>query len=139
MKSTATLLIGYYHDLLLRDINADLLTDKMNSAGLLTDTEVSIISSGHSIHHKNWLLLEHVRHMDVEALVTFCELLQKIWPEIGLQLITGIVSYVHIASYIKTHGSESQGQEKAGHAQQTSELFTGSTGLKLVNALNKPQ
>ena len=38
---------------------------------------------------------------------------------------------------IKTHGSESRGQEEAGHMQQTSELFTGSTTLKLVNALNK--
>ena len=95
MKSTATLLIAYYHDLLLRDINADLLTDKMSSAGLLTDTEVSVISSGHSVHYKNWLLLEHVRHMNVQALTTFCELLQEMWPEIGLQLITGIVYYIY--------------------------------------------
>ena len=89
-RSTATLLIGYYYNLLLRDINADLLTEKMSSAGLLRDTDVSTISSGHSIHHRNWLLLEHVRHMDVEALMTFCELLQEMWPEIGLQLITGM-------------------------------------------------
>ena len=40
--------------------------------------------------------------------------------------------------YIKTHGSESRGQEEAGHMQQMSELFTSSTGLKFVNALNKP-
>ena len=39
---------------------------------------------------------------------------------------------------IKTHDSESQGQEEAGRTRQTSELFTGSTALKLVNALNKP-
>ena len=41
-------------------------------------------------------------------------------------------------SRIKTHGSESRGQEEAGRTRQTSELFTGSTGLKFVNALNKP-
>ena len=40
--------------------------------------------------------------------------------------------------YIKTHGSESWGQEEAGHTRRTSELFTGSTTLKFVNALNKP-
>ena len=32
---------------------------------------------------------------------------------------------------IKTHGSESQGQEEAGCIQQKSELFTHSTTLKL--------
>ena len=40
--------------------------------------------------------------------------------------------------YIKTHDSESRGQEEAGHMQRMSELFTGSTALKLGKALNKP-
>ena len=40
--------------------------------------------------------------------------------------------------YIKTHDSESQGQEEAGYMQQMSELFTRSTVMKFVNALNKP-
>ena len=39
---------------------------------------------------------------------------------------------------IKTHGSESRGQEEAGCTRRTSELFTRSTALKFVNALNKP-
>ena len=39
---------------------------------------------------------------------------------------------------IKTHGSESRGQEEAGRTQRMSELFTGSTTVRLVNALNKP-
>ena len=39
---------------------------------------------------------------------------------------------------IKTHGSESRGQEEAGRTRRTSELFTRSTALKFVNALNKP-
>ena len=38
---------------------------------------------------------------------------------------------------IKTHDSESRGQEEAGRTRQTSELFTHSTALKFVNALNK--
>ena len=41
-------------------------------------------------------------------------------------------------SDIKTHSSESRGQEEAGRTRRTSELFTGSTAVKLVNALNKP-
>ena len=39
---------------------------------------------------------------------------------------------------IKTHDSESRGQEEAGRMQRTSELFTCSTALKFVIALNKP-
>ena len=38
---------------------------------------------------------------------------------------------------IKTHDSESQGQQEASCTQRTSELFTRSTVLKFVNALNK--
>ena len=40
--------------------------------------------------------------------------------------------------HIKTHDSESRGQEEAGCMQRMSELFTGSTTVKLANALNKP-
>ena len=43
-----------------------------------------------------------------------------------------------LCTYIKTHDSESRGQEEAGRTPRMSELFTGSTALKLVNALNKP-
>ena len=39
---------------------------------------------------------------------------------------------------IKTHDSESRGQEEAGRTRQMSVLFTGNTGVKFVNALNKP-
>ena len=86
---TSTLLIGYYRGLLLRSIDADLLTDKMCSIGVLTSQDQLVISSGHSIYQKNWLLLEHVQHMDMQVLLTFCELVQEIWPQIGSQLIAG--------------------------------------------------
>ena len=39
---------------------------------------------------------------------------------------------------IKTHDSESRGQEEAGCTRRMSVLFTGNTGVKFVNALNKP-
>ena len=39
---------------------------------------------------------------------------------------------------IKTHDSESRGQEEAGRTRRMSVLFTGNTAVKLVNALNKP-
>ena len=88
--STATLLIGYYHGLLLNNIDADLLIDKMCTVGLLTAHEETVISSGHSVFQKNWLLMEHVRQMKVPAVMTFCDLVQQIWSRIGMQLITGL-------------------------------------------------
>ena len=39
---------------------------------------------------------------------------------------------------IKTHNSESQGQEEAGRMQQVSYLRVYRTALKFVRALNKP-
>ena len=90
MISTSTLLIGYYHGLLLRDTNADSLIGDLYSTGLLTAHEQNVILSGHSFHHRNWLLLEHVRHMDSQSLLVFGELVKETWPQIGMQLITGI-------------------------------------------------
>ena len=87
--SIGTLLIGYYHGLLLRDIDADLLTDKMCSSGLLTADDQSLISSACSVHHRNWLLMERVRHMDLQFLVEFFKLVEE-WPKIGSQLNAGI-------------------------------------------------
>ena len=42
-----------------------------------------------------------------------------------------------IGAFIKTHDSELRGQEEAGCTRRMSVLFTGSTGVKFVNALNK--
>ena len=42
------------------------------------------------------------------------------------------------SKWIKTQDSESRGQEEAGLTRRMSVLFTGSTGVKFVNALNKP-
>ena len=55
-----------------------------------------------------------------------------------LDIDSDINTAVHAILLIKTHDSESRGQEEAGRTQRTSELFTGSTTMKLVNALNKP-
>ena len=101
--SIATLLIGYYHGLLLKDIDADLLTDKMCSTGLLTAEEQSVISSGHSVHHRNWLLLEHVRHFELQLLLEFCELVKEEWIEIGSQLTAGMYVYQFIRCNIHTN------------------------------------
>ena len=88
--SSHTLLIGYYHGLLVRDIDADLLTDKMFSIGLLTVDEQAVISSSHSVCHRNWLLLEYVRRKGRVFLSKFCELVREKWPQISSQLYIGI-------------------------------------------------
>ena len=90
----------------MRDIDADLLTDKMFSTGLLAADELSVISSGHTVHHKNWLLLEHVRHFELQRLLEFCKLVKEEWVEIGLQLTAGMyicslgTTYVHTYIHI---------------------------------------
>ena len=52
----------------------------------------------------------------------------------GIPLLHALITCITI---IKTHDSESRGQEEAGRTRRTSELFTRSTALKFVNALNK--
>ena len=93
MSSTSTLLIGYYHGLLLRDTSADSLMGDLYANGLISAEEQNVALSGHSSHHRNWLLLEHVRHMDSQALLAFSELVKNVWPQIGMQLVTGIHIY----------------------------------------------
>ena len=78
MMTTATLLIGYYHGLLLSSIDADLLTNTMCSTGLLTAHEQVIISTGSCTAHgctssnevlsisagnmaSNWLTTDNIR------------------------------------------------------------------------------
>ena len=53
--------------------------------------------------------------------------------------ITTYVAMCSCAPNIKTHGSESRGQEEAAVRDElASELFTRSTAVKFVGALNKP-
>ena len=87
--------MSYYHDLLLTSLNADSLINQMSSTGLLTDQEQAIISSGHSVHQRNTMLLEYTRHMDIQAVKSFCELVQEAWPQIGSQLIIGMYICMH--------------------------------------------
>ena len=98
--SSSTLLIGYYHGLLLRDIDADPLIDKLCSTGLLTVDQQSMISSGHSVHHRNWLLLEHVQYMSPEFVLQFNVIIQEEWSEIGSQLNIGVYLYYIYVTYI---------------------------------------
>ena len=99
MLPTSTLLIGYYHGLLLRDTNADSLVGDLYSTGLLTVQELNVILSSHSSHHRNWLLLEHVRHMDSQALLGFSGLVKDVWPHIGIQLTTGTFVCYEVDNY----------------------------------------
>ena len=83
----STLLIGYYHSLLMRDIDPCAVMDKMCS---LAPHDRGTILAGHSIYQRSWLLLEHVRHMEVQMLLKFCEFVQEFLPQVGLQLVTGM-------------------------------------------------
>ena len=90
MALPSTLLIGYYFGVLLRDINADLLLDDMFSEGLLSSHDCNLVATGHSIYHRNYLLLDYVRQENTESLSVFTRVILKLWPEIGSQLNTGM-------------------------------------------------
>jgi len=97
MISTYTLLISYYHGLLMRDIDVDQLNAKMLTSGLLTANDQNSLLASHSIHHKKYLVLETIRHMDEENMLKFCQILKEICPQICLQLNKGekLCSSVH--------------------------------------------
>ena len=61
-----------------------------------------------------------------------------LWVYISGKPLMPMARLVSRLTTIKTHGSESWGQEEAGRTRRTSELLTGSTTVKFVNALNKP-
>ena len=88
--SPSTLLIGYYHGLLMKNIDVDLVVDKMSSNNILAPNDQEMILAGHSIHQRNWILLECVRCMGMQALMKFCEFVREILPEVGLQLLPGM-------------------------------------------------
>ena len=67
----------------------------------------------------------------IYLLGTKCHMVLTQTAELGILLLKS-------NNYIKTHDSESRGQEEAGRTRRMSVLFTGSTGVKFVNALNKP-
>ena len=64
--------------------------DKMCSNGLLAAHDQELILTGQSMHQRNCLLLEHVRHMNMQTLMRFCEVVQLIYPQVGLELIKGM-------------------------------------------------
>ena len=92
MMSVSTLLLGYYHGLLLRDIDVDRLTDVMCSSGLLTTDDIVLLSANHSTHQKKCMLLAIARLTNDGSLLNFCQAVKEVCPRIGSQMKEGIVS-----------------------------------------------
>ena len=86
----STLLVGYYHGLLMKINDVSLVIDRMSSNNLLTPNDQEMILAGHSIHQRTWILLECVRCMGMQAMVKFCEIVQEILAKVGSQLLTGM-------------------------------------------------
>ena len=90
----STLFIGYYHGLLLLKLDTNFITT-MHSTHLLTSHEQELILDCHSVHQRNCLLLELVRHMKMKnTLFKFCELVEESTPTVGIQLVVG--TYINI-------------------------------------------
>ena len=101
MISTSSLLIGYYHGLLMRCIDVDLVRSKMWSSGLLSAHADDYISNCYSMHQKKCLLLEEVRHMNDNNVSAFCKLVEESCPYIGSQLTIGTFIDMHVMFNIK--------------------------------------
>ena len=59
-------------------MDSDLIVQHMLSQQLLNDQEVHTIMSAASDYQKNCLVLEKIRLMDTQSLVSFCDILQII-------------------------------------------------------------
>ena len=57
-------------------MDSDLIVQGMLSQHLLNDQEVHILMSAASDYQKNCLVMEKIRLMDTQSLVSFCDLLQ---------------------------------------------------------------
>ena len=57
-------------------MDGDLIVQHMLSQQLLTDQEVHTIMSAASDYQKNCLVVEKIRLMDTQSLVSFCDVLQ---------------------------------------------------------------
>ena len=74
----------------MRNIDVNLVIDKMCLNNLLAPSDQEMMFTAHSIHQRNWVTLEYVRSNGIQVLVKFCEFMQEILPEVGLQLLTGM-------------------------------------------------
>ena len=89
-------------------------------------------------------LIDYKRHPEESGLVHETKTVHKQMSIFNLEtFVYNFLSFkmfllVILVINIKTHDSESRGQEEAGRTRRMSVLFTGSTAVKLVNALNKP-
>ena len=69
-------LIDYYSDYLTTEMDSDLLIQHMLSQQILNDQDVHTVMSAASDYQKNCLVLEKIRLMETQSLVSFCEILQ---------------------------------------------------------------
>lgn len=74
----------------MKEMNPDTMVKRMAAEGLLSKNDQDFITIGHSLHHKNALLLSCVQKFSIQALQAFCELVQELWPMVGTQLLAGI-------------------------------------------------
>ena len=72
-------LIDHFSDYLTTEMDSDLIVQHMLSQQLLNDQEVHTMMSAASDYQKNCLVVERIRLMDTQSLVSFCKILQKFY------------------------------------------------------------
>ena len=87
-------------------IDADMLMDPMSLNGLLAAHDQELILTGQSKHQRNWLLLEHMRHMEMQTLVKFCEIVREFeefyssWFTVGNRYVNAACNRCHFIDYL---------------------------------------
>lgn len=69
-------LIDHFSHYLTTEMDSDLIFQQMSSQQLFSGQEVLTIMSAASVYQKNCLVLEKIRLMDTQYLVSFCKTLQ---------------------------------------------------------------
>lgn len=82
-------MIDHFTDFLLVSLDDQLLLPSMYSHGLLADCDIELITTGPTSYHRNKLIINCVRHMDITGLLFFSRVLKETHPHIYLPLADG--------------------------------------------------
>jgi len=81
--------IDHFTDFLLVSLKHEILLPSMHSCGLLADHDLEVIATGPTGYHRNRLILNCVRHMDINGLFIFSKVLHETHPQINIPLMDG--------------------------------------------------
>ena len=91
LTETSKDIIDHFYHYLSCEMDSDAIVQEMSTQQLFSDNDLLTISTAINKYHKNCLVLDRVRLMNVTTLMTFCNLVQRIdhQKHIGIALLNG--------------------------------------------------